>query len=807
MRALIFAVSFMALASASGTACTDPGDPPAKGGPVKENRLARERSPYLRQHKDNPVDWFAWGAEAFEKARAEDKPVLLSVGYAACHWCHVMEHESFEDAETARLMNEVFVCVKVDREERPDVDKIYMTYLHLTGRRGGWPMTVLMTPAREPFWGGTYLPREATRDLCRQIRTAWREQRQRIETSAHAAAARLADMATGPEVPETDDSDAQILKTMRDALAVAFDERHGGYGTRPKFPPHTELLYLLDRGGRYGEAGSPEYVQVFRTLDAMAAGGIHDHVGGGFHRYSTDAHWLLPHFEKMLYDNALLAQAYAGAYAQSGAPRYRRVVEHLFAWLEREMKRPEGGYASSLDADTEGEEGLTYTWTLDELAAVLDEADLNVVTRLYGVRAGGNFDDEATGRATGRNILHRPEPLPATAKALGTTVEDLRKTIERIDGVLLAARARRPQPGLDDKVITAWNGLLLSAFARAGSDLDEPAFLERARGLARFLLERCRRADGALLRFPAGSGPEIPGFCDDHVHLIDGLLDLAEATGERAWVEAARDLADRLNAEFQDEENGGFFTTSGARHETLIARAKETYDSPIPSDNGVAARVNLRIARATGEAAYREVADRTLATFRSTMAHPRMVSGSMALLRALTLRGELEAEGGFGAARGDVHRRADVVAADVFLERGQARPGSRLALLVRVRLDAGWHVNANDAGRADLVGTSLVAGAKAPAALVDVRYPPARRRVVGPAGGDALPLYEDTFDIRAALEVPPDAPPGPRRIPLVLRLQPCDEHSCREALELHLDVPLRFDAADGQARHPSLFRR
>ncbi len=768
-----------------GAACSDPGDKE----PVKENRLAKERSPYLRQHKTNPVDWYPWSDEALAKARDEDKPIFLSIGYAACHWCHVMEHESFEDGPTAELMNRVFVCVKVDREERPDLDRVYMNATQLFGR-GGWPMTVLLLPDGRPFLGATYIPRERLKGLILEIERAWKDDRKKIVNQAAAIAERVEQVSDGPDIPDTGASDAEILKDMRNALGVAFDAVHGGYGTQPKFPPHTEFLFFLEDGAR--RATPDDKAQILKTLDAMEAGGIHDHVGGGFHRYSTDRAWLLPHFEKMLYDNALLAQAYAGAFAVTGKPSYRRTVERIFAWLEREMKQPGGGYASSLDADTQGEEGLTYTWTLNELRGALDAQELGFFLPLFRIEERGNFLDEATHRRSGRNIPHLEKPIAVQAK------------VDAVLGKLLAARDKRPQPGLDDKVITGWNGLLISAFARAGVDLSEPAYLDRARGLASFLLSKSRKDDGTLLRFPAGSGPEIPGFTEDHVHLIEGLLDLADATKETTWRDAARDLADRLNDEFQDQENGGFWTTSRERHETLFARTKETWDSPIPSDNGTAARLNLRLFAATGEKGYADAADRTLSAFRPLMAHPRMATGVMALLRALAMRRGMEQSGVAGATRGDAHARVDVAQVDAFLERMEAKLGSRVGLVVRVDLDAGWHVNANVPSNADLIATRLTTDEKSPAPLEDVLYPPARSR---PLGGEAVALYEGTFEIRGQLAIPADVPAGPRKIPLVLTLQPCDESTCKAPLEIRLELHLRFADTDGEAQHPALFTK
>ena len=792
MRRVLHFALLLALLPACGVQPPNP----EKSAAVKPNRLAKERSPYLRQHQYNPVDWYPWGDEAFAKAKAEDKPIFLSVGYAACHWCHVMEHESFEDEATAKILNDAFVCVKLDREERPDVDRVYMTFVQRRTGRGGWPMTVFMTHEGKPFFGGTYFPREHLQQIVANTTTLWRDRREDLLETAEAYAGMVVDASDGWELPETDDSDAEILKTMRNALGASFDHAHGGYGRgqggwSPKFPPHTDLLYFLDKGG--GRMGPSEREQMFATLDAMERGGIHDQIGGGFHRYSTDREWLLPHFEKMLYDNALLAQAYAAAYAQTKEPRYRRVVERLFGWAEREMKQPKGGYASSLDADTEGEEGLTYTWTWRELHAALDDDELAFLAPLMGLKPEGNFQDEATGKPVDRNIphwtQHRDEATQAKVDALFEKLHRVRRT--------------RAQPGLDEKVITAWNGLMLSAFARAGTDLGDETLHARGRELATFLLEHCRRDDGTLLRFPRDSGPEIVGFCEDHAHVVEGLLDLADATGEERWAEAARDLGTRMNTLFLDPEKGGFFATSKTHHEVLIARAKEMWDSPIPSDNGAAARANLRLFACTSDEAFRDAADGTLAFYRSSMADPRLSAGVTALIRALTDRMESTTTGAEVHAGGDVHVRASHATIDVFTEHDRAAPGTRVKVLVRMRLDPGWHLNGAEPSSPELVATKLAAAEGAVAGLEGVTWPPTRRKAVG---GEEIDLYEELVEIRAELVVPEGAVAGPRKIALVLTYQACDDSMCLAPTEVRLDVPLRFDAETGTRRHPSIFK-
>jgi uncharacterized protein len=517
------------------------------------NRLAQETSPYLLQHADNPVDWYPWGDEAVERARAEDKPILLSVGYAACHWCHVMEHESFEDAETAELMNERFVCVKVDREERPDVDGLYMEAVVAMTGQGGWPMTVFLTPDGRPFYGGTYFPPEprfnmpSFRQLLSAVAQAYSERRDDLERQADALVGAIREAsAVGPS-PEP--LTTELLSRAVSALAAQFDSEHGGFGRAPKFPPASNLEFLL----RTGRDDALEMVR--KTLDGMAAGGMYDLVGGGFHRYSVDERWLVPHFEKMLYDNALLASVYLHAWVVLGDDHYRAVVEETLDYLVRELRLPEGGFASAEDADTAGVEGLTYTWTPDEIE---DEELLQP------------FED-------GRFILR------------GELADDLRER-------LLTVRAQREQPLRDDKVVTAWNGLALAAFAEASRRLERADYLEVAMQLARFLGEDMAGPDGLLYRTYRDGAAKIDGYLEDYANVANGLIELHWATGDLAWLERARGMASAADR-FWDEERGGFFVD----HHGLVARRKEFDDHPTPSGNSMIAFVLLRLARIYGE--------------------------------------------------------------------------------------------------------------------------------------------------------------------------------------------------------------
>ena len=565
------------------------------------NRLANEQSLYLRQHADNPVDWYPWGEEALARATAEDRPVLLSIGYSSCHWCHVMAHESFENPEIATLMNELFVCIKVDREERPDIDALYMqATLGLTGS-GGWPMTVFLTPDAKPFFAGTYFPPEPRQgmpgfpELLRHVANAYGGRRDDVEYTAAQIGDRLAEAARRDPGRglEREGVDAAVT-----GLAIAFDPVQGGFGTAPKFPPHLALEFLVRRlWERPGDQHAQRMVEL--TLERMADGGIHDQVGGGFHRYSVDAIWLVPHFEKMLYDNALLARVYALAHRVTGDQRWREVAERTLDYLLREMQAPDGGFAAAQDADSPGGEGAFFVWSVDQLMEVLSHEEAQAVVLRYGVRPEGNFE--------GSNILSVAAPFELVAQRVGP---DAQLLVASALGKLYAARSGRPAPARDDKVVTAWNGLALAAFADAGVALGRTDYLEVASRTAAFVLENLV-VGGRLHRVWAGGGPRHLGCLDDHADLIHGLLCLYEATFEARWLTAARELADRMIELFADPDGAGFYY-AGADAEALIARTRDLEDHPTPGGNSQAALVLLRLGALTGDAALTERAHTAL---------------------------------------------------------------------------------------------------------------------------------------------------------------------------------------------------
>ena len=563
------------------------------------NRLADQTSPYLRQHADNPVDWYPWGDEAFAAAAARDVPVLLSVGYSSCHWCHVMAHESFEDPDVAAVMNRLFVNVKVDREERPDVDGIYMQAVQAMTGQGGWPMTVFLTPDAQPFYGGTYFPKGDSHGrpgfvrLMEVIDEAWRNQRSDLLEQAGRLREAI-ERSTTLDGGGTDDPTPEILERALASVSTQFDPRFGGFGRAPKFPQAMTHDFLLRASRRDPDPHLLEMVTV--SLDAMAAGGMYDQLGGGFHRYSVDDFWLVPHFEKMLYDQALLGVTYLHAWLVTREPRYRRIVEETIDYVLRDLHHADGGFFSAEDADSEGIEGKFYVWSLPEIEAVCGD-DAPEVIRYFGVTAAGNFVDPHT-QYSG-SILHAVD-----------RTEERPTAVDRAIPRLLAARDIRVRPGLDDKVLLAWNALFLNTLAQAAAAFDRPDWMEAARTNARFLLGAMRGANGRLLRSWQGGRAAIPAYAEDHAALLEALVTLAEVD-DVAWLADARDVADALLALFADDERGGFFTT-GSDAEALIVRPKDVQDNATPAENSLAASGLLRLATLIGDARYAEPAERWL---------------------------------------------------------------------------------------------------------------------------------------------------------------------------------------------------
>jgi uncharacterized protein YyaL (SSP411 family) len=562
------------------------------------NRLQHEQSPYLLQHAENPVDWYPWGDEAFQAAKEQDKPIFLSIGYATCHWCHVMAHESFEDPEVAALMNQSFINIKVDREERPDIDGLYMTVAQLLTGRGGWPLTIIMQPDQRPFFATTYVPKESRSgrlgmmELIPKVAEVWNTRRDEVESSGESILQALhsasESQAGGLQLDES------VLQRAYDELSRRFDEQNGGFGSAPKFPSAHNLLFLLRYQRRSGEQQALEMVE--KTLTRMRRGGIYDHIGYGFHRYSTDARWQVPHFEKMLYDQAMLTLAYAETYQATGKEFYADTARQILAYVLRDMRCHQGGFASAEDADSEGEEGRFYTWSYDELSSILAPAELSELEELYDLRPGGNYQDESTGIKTGKNILFmRPVDIPAPVLS------------ESLRSKLLEYRNRRIRPLKDDKILTSWNGLMIAATARSGAVLREPSYIEAAEAAVGFISSRLRTPEGRLLHRYREGRAGIPGYAEDYAYLIWGLIELYEAGFESAYLRQAAELMDFFIEDFWDEQSGGFFLT-GDEGEQLLVRQRNDTDGAFPSAGSVALFDLLKLGRMLQNPGYEEKA-------------------------------------------------------------------------------------------------------------------------------------------------------------------------------------------------------
>ncbi|HSB12643.1 MAG TPA: thioredoxin domain-containing protein [Blastocatellia bacterium] len=586
------------------------------------NRLIGETSPYLLQHAHNPVDWFPWGPEALERSRSEDKPILLSIGYSACHWCHVMEHESFENEDIARLMNENFVCIKVDREERPDLDSIYMNAVQMMTGHGGWPMTMFLTPELKPFYAGTYYPPVDRRGMpgfprvLMAIADSYKNRRAEIVSSADAVTAEL--NKAERFIASNEMLTTEVLNEAFNALAGNFDQVNGGFGGAPKFPPSMALMFLLRHHKR---TKSPEALRIVETtLQKMAGGGMYDHLGGGFARYSVDARWLVPHFEKMLYDNALLTRIYLYAYQQTKNPLYRLIAEETLEYVIRDMTDRSGGFYSSEDADSEGEEGKFYVWTKAEVLGLLGEEDGALFCEFFDVTDEGNFEH-------GASILNTRGSLAQFASECGRSVEELSRIINSGKRKLFSARERRVRPSRDDKALAAWNGLMLTAFAEAANILGRDDYREIALRNAGFMTEQLMR-DGRLLRTYKSGHAKLNGYLEDYAYVIEGLLAVYEATFETRFFTQARELADTMIAKFWDEQDGGFYFTS-SDHEELIARTKDYFDNATPSGNSAAAIALLRLGLLAQEQDYSRRAVTILRALRPAMSRYPSAFGYM----------------------------------------------------------------------------------------------------------------------------------------------------------------------------------
>jgi uncharacterized protein YyaL (SSP411 family) len=733
------------------------------------NRLARESSPYLLLHADNPVDWYPWGEEAFEKARREDRPIFLSVGYSTCYWCHVMERESFSDPAIAQALNQGFVSIKLDREERPDLDEIYMAATQLLTRSGGWPNSLFLTPDLKPFFAGTYFPprdamgRPGFSRILASLREAWALRRtevlQQAETIAEAMQEHLASSSAAPgPLP-----DAEVVAGAERGLAARFDPLHGGFGRAPKFPSPSNLFFLLDLAQDSG--GGAEDAQVremlVTTLDRMARGGIQDHLAGGFHRYSTDALWLVPHFEKMLYDNAALARLYAEAEPLAPGRGFAAVARATLDFVLAEMTGPDGEFHSAIDAETDGHEGAYYTWTAEELRSLLAPDQHALLAKVYGFDGRPNFEGT-------RYVLHLPAPLAEAGASLGLGEGVLRERLAPGRRALLAARSRRPRPLLDDKVLTDWNGLMIGALARASVLLAEPRYLDAARRAAEFVLSRLA-SGGALLHAWRGGQARIPAFLDDYAFLVEGLLRLFDATGEERFREEAKHLQAEQDGRLLDEAGGYFAAGEDPR---LLFRAKPAFDGAVASGNGFAALNLLELAGLQGDPSLRRRAEDVLRCFSEglsavPLAHVTLVRALRRLHREPVAALSAASAAAPPPASSAVESLEDE-AREVVEVKGRLGSGEEWKpFTVELKLAAGWHLYANAAGPSTVVPTSLgpVLGR-----LRNLRYPPGE-----PAGEGAASVlvYRDRAQLHGEIEHKGGGAPS-----LELTYQACNESRC-----------------------------
>ncbi len=724
------------------------------------NRLIHETSPYLLLHAHNPVDWYPWGDEALALAKRENRLIFLSVGYATCYWCHVMEREVFSNPEIAKMMNEHFINIKIDREERPDLDEIYMTATQLLIQRAGWPNSVFLTPDLKPFYAGTYFPpvdtpnRPGFPTILDAVHEAWVERETEVIESAEQISTAI-EMATSRGFTALSGRalDQSVSTAALDYLRKAYDATHGGFGGAPKFPSPSNLEFLLSVYERKSDEALLKMVT--RTLDMMAYGGIYDQMGGGFHRYSVDAKWLVPHFEKMLYDNAQLAKIYLKAYQLTEEPQYRRVAGEVFNFIFREMTAPEGGFYSALDAETDAEEGKYYVWTADEIQKVLNKKEASRFNTVYGVDKGANFE--------GKNVLYVPA---------GIAAEDSLKGLATAREKLLAARFEREYPLLDTKIIVNWNGLMIDALAYGYDVLGEERYLNAASKAARFILDTMRKPDGELLHTYTAGAVKQDAYLDDYAFLARGLLGLYQATDDEEWLDAARTLTDKMIQLFWDDRNGGFYyTKADAKH--LIVRSKKPYDSAIPSGNAVAVGNLL----ALGDN-YRGYAEKTLRIFAESMVQSpsSFIHAHFALNNYLTSAEDQES------------LEPSTVTATATVKN---RDGEVYNVVLQLKIAGGWHINANPPGQDNLIPTTVTVAADAPVEIVDIAYPTGKSMRFE-FSNVPLNVYEKTVTIPLRLKLKPDVT-WKKNTPIRLQLtyQPCNDTQCLlpETVEIPLELP------------------
>ena len=731
------------------------------------NSLIHETSPYLLLHAHNPVNWYSWNDEAIELAKKENKPIFLSVGYSTCYWCHVMERKVFSNPDIAKQMNENFINIKIDREERPDLDEIYMTATQLLLQRGGWPNSVFLTPDLKPFFAGTYFPptdmpnRPGFPSILNAIHVAWTTRHAEVIDSANRITTIIDQVISKGFTPlNAQPLNLELVRNGVIHLKSNYDEVFGGFGTAPKFPSPANLDFLLREYERQSaqkntsEDNASLLKMVTQTLDMMAYGGIYDQIGGGFHRYSVDAEWLVPHFEKMLYDNAQLAKVYLQAYQITEKPQYRRIAREIFSFVAREMTSEGGGFYSAIDAETDAEEGKYYVWTADEIKTVLSSSDLKQFNTIYGVDTGPNFE--------GKNVLY----VPNAEKS-----EETLASLESARETLLTARYTRERPLLDTKIIVSWNGLMIDALALGYEVLGEEQYLNAASKAAQFILNKLQKQDGELWHTYTDGIVKYDGYHDDYAFFVRGLIGLYTATGEERWLQSAKDLTDKMIELFWDDINGGFYYTKKDAKQ-LIVRTKKPYDSAVPSGNAVAVNNLLTL----GEN-YHEYAEKTLQSFANSMKQ----SPSSFMHMLYSLNGHLELD------RGETSQQIVTATAKM----GKIDKNGTFEVEVEIKIQEGWHINANPSGQENLIPTTISLSEDAPLEIENVKYPKGQSTQFA-FSDEALNVYEGKIKIVVSLKQKPNTERN-RNIPIVLILayQACNDTAC--LLPQSLDIPLKIE--------------
>ncbi|MCG8015092.1 MAG: DUF255 domain-containing protein [Candidatus Thiodiazotropha sp. 'RUGA'] len=738
----------------------------ADGTPSFINQLILEDSPYLLQHAHNPVDWHPWSEAAFQKAKQQNKPIFLSIGYSTCHWCHVMERESFENLPIAALLNRDFIAIKVDRESHPDVDEVYMTAVMLMTGHGGWPMSSFLTPEGKPFYGGTYYTPEQFTSLLEQVNQLWKERPDDVIAQAEKVADAVAESnrLRGEAKALDEGVIAQAMKSMQNA----FDEIQGGFGQAPKFPREPWLYLLLDQAQRHGDQAALQMLTV--TLDHMGRGGIYDQVAGGFHRYSTDYEWLVPHFEKMLYNQAHLSRIYLQAWRITGREDFRRIATQTLDYVLREMTSPDGGFYSATDADSEGEEGLFFTWTQDELNAALDKQQASLATNLYGVTPSGNFE--------GRNILHLPQTLAEFADEKQLLLSDLITQLEQINQILLETRNQRIPPLRDDKIVTSWNGMMITAFAQAADLLDNTSYRDAALKAAEFLWQQNRFKTGYLWRVHLNGQSSIAATQEDYAYLSESFLYLYDLTGEPLWLERAKELAGAMIERFLDRQQGGFFMNEAESSITGMGRPKdEGSDNAIPSGSSVAIHSLQRLWQRSGDLDFRKQTDGLISRFAPALEATPISYGYLLSAVADHRHGELGSRAYAG--QGGIRIQANTSLA-----------AEQTLLNLKIQIPDGWHINSNQPTGKDLIATRLTLAQQIKGwQMGPVTYPKGKQQKLA-FQQQPLSVYGGEISLQTLLKQVDEDQPGSTTLPVELQLQACNDQVCLppETVTLWVDL-------------------